>query len=613
MAQRNTYREDEELEEQINVHDLLRVMQYLKPYLARVLRIVLVVVLMSCIEVAVPYLTKIVIDESIPHRDMRQLGLLTGLMAVMIVLFECGLRYRTLAITRVGQLMLMDMRRDLFTHVQGLPFSYFDSRPHGKILIRIVNYVNTLSDTLSSGIINVIADVFTFVITLVVMFAIDWRLTLWSLLLFPLLILWVRVLQTFQRRAYQRLSNKQSNLNAYIHESIAGVKTTQTFAQERTQFKTFQEQQSDVRGAWMKAVHIQFLMWPGVQLIAATTIAFIYYVGIMRFGGVAVTTGVLIAFVGYANNFWNPVIDLGNFYNQLITCSAYLERIFETLDVKPDITDKSDAAELPAIRGKVDFNDVVFRYEPEGRNILNLVDFHIEPGSTIALVGPTGAGKTTIVSLLSRFYDVSEGSVTIDGYDVRDVTLQSLRRQMGVMLQDTFIFSGTIRENIRYGNLAATDEQIEQAARAVRAHEFIMELPQGYDSVVEERGSTLSAGQRQLISFARVLLANPRILVLDEATSNIDTRTEEALQAGLRHLLKGRTSFIIAHRLSTIENADEIFYIDHGQIVEHGTHAELLAQRGAYYRLYESQYAMIRVHTGVVDESEHEMSAASRE
>ena len=613
MAQRNTYREDEELEEQINVHDLLRVMQYLKPYLARVLRIVLVVVLMSCIEVAVPYLTKIVIDESIPHRDMRQLGLLTGLMAVMIVLFECGLRYRTLAITRVGQLMLMDMRRDLFTHVQGLPFSYFDSRPHGKILIRIVNYVNTLSDTLSSGIINVIADVFTFVITLVVMFAIDWRLTLWSLLLFPLLILWVRVLQTFQRRAYQRLSNKQSNLNAYIHESIAGVKTTQTFAQERTQFKTFQEQQSDVRGAWMKAVHIQFLMWPGVQLIAATTIAFIYYVGIMRFGGVAVTTGVLIAFVGYANNFWNPVIDLGNFYNQLITCSAYLERIFETLDVKPDITDKSDAAELPAIRGKVDFNDVVFRYEPEGRNILNLVDFHIEPGSTIALVGPTGAGKTTIVSLLSRFYDVSEGSVTIDGYDVRDVTLQSLRRQMGVMLQDTFIFSGTIRENIRYGNLAATDEQIEQAAKAVRAHEFIMELPQGYDSVVEERGSTLSAGQRQLISFARVLLANPRILVLDEATSNIDTRTEEALQAGLRHLLKGRTSFIIAHRLSTIENADEIFYIDHGQIVEHGTHAELLAQRGAYYRLYESQYAMIRVHTGVVDESEHEMSAASRE
>jgi ATP-binding cassette subfamily B protein len=311
---------------------------------------------------------------------------------------------------------------------------------------------------------------------------------------------------------------------------------------------------------------------------------------------------VLIAFVGYANNFWNPVINIGNFYNQLITCSAYLERIFETLDVKPEITNKPDAVKLPQIRGKVDFNDVVFRYEADGRNILNLVDFHIDPGKTIALVGPTGAGKTTIINLLSRFYDVSEGSVTIDGYDVRDVTLQSLRQQMGVMLQDTFVFSGNVRENIRYGRLNATNEEIEAAAKAVHAHEFIMELPNGYDTVVEERGSTLSAGQRQLISFARVLLADPRILILDEATSNIDTRTEEALQAGLNHLLKGRTSFIIAHRLSTIENADEIFYIDHGQIVEHGSHAELLRKKGAYYRLYESQYAMIRVSVGAPDE-----------
>ncbi|MCH4209886.1 ABC transporter ATP-binding protein [Bifidobacterium sp.] len=598
MAQRNTYREDEELEEQINMHDILRVGRYLKPYAGAVARIMAVVVLMSCIEVSLPYLTKVAIDSALPNKDYGLLGTLVGIFAVLIVFFELGLRYRTLAITRVGQLMLKDMRRDIFTHIQTLPFSYFDSRPHGKILIRVVNYVNTLSDTLSSGLINVISDVFTFIITLIVMFAIDWRLALWSLILFPLLIVWVRVLQVFQRRAYQKLSNKQSNLNAYIHESIAGVKTTQTFAQERTQFSTFQGQESDVRSAWMKAVHIQFLMWPGVQIISSSTIAFIYYTGIMGFGGVSVTTGVLIAFVGYANNFWNPVINIGNFYNQLITCSAYLERIFETLDVQPEIVSKPDAAELPLIRGKVDFNDVVFRYEPDGRNILNLVDLHVEPGKTVALVGPTGAGKTTIINLLSRFYDVSEGSVTIDGYDVRDVTLPSLRQQMGVMLQDTFIFSGNVRENIRYGKLDATDEQIEAAAKAVHAHEFIMELPNGYDTVVEERGSTLSAGQRQLISFARVLLADPRILILDEATSNIDTRTEEALQAGLNHLLTGRTSFIIAHRLSTIENADEIYYIDHGQIVEHGSHAELLEKKGAYYRLYESQYAMIRVSVG---------------
>jgi ATP-binding cassette subfamily B protein len=330
------------------------------------------------------------------------------------------------------------------------------------------------------------------------------------------------------------------------------------------------------------------------------TIALLYYLGVMHFGGVNVPVGVLIAFIGYANNFWNPIIDLGNFYNQLITASAYLERIFETMDVKPEIENKPGAAVLPKVKGKVDFKDVVFKYEEDGRTILNLVSLSATPGQTIALVGPTGAGKTTIISLLSRFYDVSEGSVAIDDYDVRDVTLESLRKQMGVMLQDTFIFSGNIRDNIRYGKLDASDEEIERAAKAVHAHDFISSLPDGYDTVVEERGSTLSAGQRQLIAFARVLLADPRVLILDEATSNIDTRTEEALQKGLAHLLVGRTSFIIAHRLSTIENADVICYVDHGQIVERGSHKELLAQKGQYYRLYESQYAMIKQSVGVV-------------
>ncbi len=597
-ARRNTFREDEDLEEQIDFGDIKRIGAYLKPYLRQGAIILAAVLSMSAIAVAIPYMTKTMIDTVIPSKDPVRLFALGAVFLLAIVVYELLLRYRTVAITQVGQLMLKDMRRDLFTHIQTLPFSYFDSRPHGKILIRVVNYVNTLSDTLSSGLINVIADIFTFLLTLVVMFVIDWRLTLWSLVLMPLLVLYVLVLQRFQRRAYQRLSNKQSNLNAYIHESIAGVKTTQTFVREREQFRTFQEQQGQVRSSWMRAVHIQYLMWPGVQNISTITIALIYYLGITGLGGVQVTTGMLIAFVGYANNFWNPIINIGNFYNQLITCSAYLERIFETLDVHPEIEDRPGAIELPPVKGRVDFNDVVFKYEPGGRNILNLVDFHVPAGSTVALVGPTGAGKTTIVNLLSRFYDVTEGSVCVDGHDVRDVTLASLRRQMGVMLQDTFIFTGNVRENIRYGRLDATDQQIEEAAKAVHAHEFIMELPDGYDTKVEERGSTLSAGQRQLIAFARVLLADPRILILDEATSSIDTRTEEALQAGLAHLLKGRTSFVIAHRLSTIENADQIFYIDHGQIVEHGTHQELLAKRGAYYRLHESQYAMIRTANG---------------
>lgn len=419
------------------------------------------------------------------------------------------------------------------------------------------------------------------------MFAIDFKLALWSLLLFPLLIMVVRVLQHFQRKAYQNLSNKQSNVNAFIHESIAGVKTTQTFACEHEQYETFQHLQGEQRSAWMRAVHIQFLLWPSMEIISMSTMALIYYVGIMHVAGVTATTGTLIAFVGYANNFWNPVINIGNFYNQLITCSAYLERIFETLDVQPDTVDKPGAEPLPPIRGDVRFDDVVFRYEPDGRNILDHVDLHAKPGQTVALVGPTGAGKTTIVNLLSRFYDVADGAVLIDGHDGRDVTLDSLRLQMGVMLQDTFIFSGTIRENIRYGKLDATDEQIIAAAKAVHAHEFIEELPDGYDTVVQERGSTLSMGQRQLIAFARVLLADPRILILDEATSNIDTRTEEALQAALQHMLVGRTSFIIAHRLSTIENADMIC------VVERGTHEDLMAKRGGYWRLVESQYAMI--------------------
>lgn len=594
MAQRNTYDQDESQEEHVNVHELLRVRAYIKPYIWQLVRVVLVVISGSIIMTAMPMITKILIDVVLPSKNITYLYMVIAVFALLIVLYELGLAYRTLAITRLGQLIIKDMRRDIFTHVQSLSFDYFDSRPHGKILIRIVNYINTLSDTLSSGLINVFSDVFVLIITLITMFVIDWRMALWSLVLFPIFIIWTRTLQILQKKASKKLSNKQSNLNAYLHESIAGVKTTQTFAREATAYNTFQEQQSEVRSAWMRNVRVQLLLWPGASVIETAAIALLYYVGITNVGAMNVSTGTLIAFIWYSTTFWDPVVNIGNFYTQLVTCSVYLERIFETLGIKPNIVDKPDAEELPQIKGKVDVNDVVFRYEDDGKPILNLVDLHVEPGTTVALVGPTGAGKTTLVSLLSRFYDVSEGSITIDGHDVRSVTLASLRKQMGVMLQDSFIFSGTVRENIRYGKLDATDEEIEAAARVVHAHEFIEGLPNGYDTEIEERGATLSAGQRQLISFARVLLADPRILILDEATSNIDTRTEEALQAGLAQLLKNRTSFVIAHRLSTIENSNLICVIDHGQIVERGTHKELMAAKGSYYRLVESQYAAIR-------------------
>ncbi|HDT7334254.1 TPA: ABC transporter ATP-binding protein [Enterococcus faecalis] len=589
---RNTFDVDETLEKEFNWSHYKRLGAYIKPYKKAVFKTLFVIILANLASMLGPYFTKIAIDQVIPQKNLSLLLILGAIFLFSLVIIGWCMRYRIYAITEIGQDILKDMRFSIFEHLQKLPFSYFDSRPHGKILIRVVNYINTLSDLLSNGLINLISDLFNVIITLIFMLFIDVKLTLYSLLLLPVLFVMVLFIQGKQRKAYQELSNKQSNLNAYIHESISGIKITQSFAREDENFQIFNEVSEEYRQSFMKAVRVQYLLWPAVQNISVITTCFIYFVGIRQLG-VSVTTGTLIAFIGYINNFWNPVINIGNFYNSLITATAYLERIFETMDVVPEIQDAPHAIALPPIKGTVDFQHVYFRYE-EGKNILTDVSFHIEPGQTIALVGPTGAGKTTIINLLSRFYDVNEGAVKIDGYDVRDVTLRSLRKQMGVMLQDTFIFSGTIIENIRYGNLAATEEEVIQAAKIVRAHDFIKDLKDGYETVMEERGSTLSAGQRQLISFARALLADPKILILDEATSSIDTKTEELLQEGLQQLLKGRTSFIIAHRLSTIKNSDKIFYIDGGRIVEEGSHDQLMAKHALYHHLYQSQYDLLK-------------------
>lgn len=593
MASRNTFKQDEELTRSINIHDFARIWSYLRPYTRLLARVLAVVLTMTLIQAVIPYMNKVVIDQIIPHRLMTGLVWLGAGFAAGIAVYELCLRYRTIGITRAGQLMLKDMRRDLFTHVQSLPFSYFDSHPHGKILIRIVNYVNTLSNTLSSGLINIISDVFSFTVTLGAMFLVNWRLALWSLALFPVMAGAVLIIQRFQHAAYRAVSAKQSNLNAFIHESITGVRTTQGFARERSQYRVFQTQQDAVRSSWMIAQYYEFAIWPVVELVSTAAMAWVYYIGVSHCTGLYISTGTLIAFIAYLNNFWDPIVDIGNFYNQLVTCSAYLERIFETLDIPPAIADAPNAVPLGRIRGDVDFDHVVFRYDTEGPTILQDIDLHVKQGQSVALVGPTGAGKSTIVSLLSRFYDVVSGSVRVDGHDVRSVTVQSLRSQMGVMLQDTFLFSGTVKDNIRYGRLDATDEEIVAAAKAVDADGFIRRLPQGYDTMVEEKGSTLSAGQRQLIAFARVMLADPRLLVLDEATSDIDTRTELELQNGIRRLVRGRTSFVIAHRLSTISDCDRIYYIDHGRIVEQGTHKELLAKHGAYWRLFMSQFRVL--------------------
>ncbi|MBC1357816.1 ABC transporter ATP-binding protein [Listeria booriae] len=589
---RNKFNVDEELEAEFDITHLKRIMVFVKPYQKPIYITLFVILLANVATMLGPYLTKVVIDTAIPQKDMTLLAWLGVAFVVSVIVTGLCMWYRIGAITRIGQDILKDMRFSIFEHLQKLPFAYFDSRPHGKILIRVVNYINTLSDLLSNGLINLISDILSVVVTLAFMFAIDVKMTLYSLILIPVLFVIVMVIKNAQRRAYQQLSNKQSNLNAYIHESIAGIKVTQSFSRETENHEIFTEVSDAYRESWMKAVKIQFLLWPGVQNIAVITTCLIYFVGIKGLG-VEVSTGTLVAFVGYVGNFWNPVINIGNFYNSLITATAYLERIFETMDVEPDIIDAPNARQMPTIKGNVRFDNVYFRYE-EGKNILKGISFDVKAGESIALVGPTGAGKTTVINLLSRFYDINEGEISVDGENIAEVKLRSLREQMGVMLQDTFIFSGTILENIRYGKLDATEEEVIAAAKVVRAHDFISALKDGYHAEVKERGSTLSAGQRQLISFARALLADPKILILDEATSSIDTQTEMLLQEGLEKLLEGRTSFIIAHRLSTIKNSSRIFYIDNGRIQESGSHDELMAKKGYYYQLYQSQFDMLQ-------------------
>lgn len=589
---RNKFDIDEELETAFSAAHLKRILVYVKPYQKSIYITLFVILLANVATMIGPYLTKIVIDDTIPNKNMTQLFWIAVIFIVSVIVTGLCMRYRIRSITLIGQDILKDMRTAIFGHLQKLPFSYFDSRPHGKILIRVVNYINMLSDLLSNGLINLISDILSVIVTLGFMLMIDPVLTLYSLALIPVLFVIVMVIKTAQRKAYQVLSNKQSNMNAYIHESIAGIKVTQSFSREEENFEIFTEVSNEYRRSWMKAVKIQFLLWPGVQNIAVMTTCLIYFVGIKGYG-VDVSTGTLIAFIGYVGNFWNPVINIGNFYNSLITATTYLERIFETMDVEPDIKDIPNAKKMPPIVGNVDFKDVYFRYE-EGVDILKGINFHVDAGESIALVGPTGAGKTTIINLLSRFYNINSGEILVDAENVEEVTLRSLRSQMGVMLQDTFIFSGTIIENIRYGKLDATEEEIIAAAKVVRAHDFISGLKDGYYTEVKERGSTLSAGQRQLISFARALLADPKILILDEATSSIDTQTEILLQEGLERLLEGRTSFIIAHRLSTIKNSSRIFYIDNGRIQEAGSHEELMAQHGYYYNLYQSQFDMLQ-------------------
>lgn len=588
---RNTYDVDESLEEYFDAGQLKRLAAYVMPYKGKMSLVLALMLSSSALSMLLPKFIQIIMDKYIPEENMEGIIKLTVAAALVVLYSVMCLRIKIQVTAKIGQGIIHHIRTDIFRHLQELPFSYYDDKPHGKIQVRVVNYVNNLSDLLSSGLLNTITDLCNLFFIIAFMFYMNVRLTLVCLCGLPVLIAFVLFIKRKQRLAWQIQSNKQSNLNAYIAESINGIRVTQAFVREKENTGIFNSLSMKYRRAWMNASLYSFAMGPMVDLISTVTTAFIYVIGvssIMGGGKSFVTVGVLTAFTAYISRFWAPVNTLANFYNSLLTAISYLERIFETIDEPVTVKDAPGAGEMPEIQGNVEFKNVRFGYE-DGVTVLEDISFSVKKGETIAIVGPTGAGKTTIVNLLSRFYEVGDGQILIDNVDISGVTLRSLRTQMGIMMQDSFIFSGTIMDNIRYGNRTATDEEVVMAAKTVCAHDFIMDMEDGYHTQVNERGSRLSAGQRQLISFARALLENPAILILDEATSSIDTETEIMLQEGLDRLLAGRTSFIIAHRLSTIKNADCIMYVDNGGIVEAGRHEELLGQKGAYYRMYQSQ------------------------
>ncbi|MBR6273554.1 MAG: ABC transporter ATP-binding protein [Lachnospiraceae bacterium] len=588
MSRRNTYKEDEILEEPFNYRHLLRASVYIKKYIRFMGLALFLSALGGITALFMPMITKKALDVAIPDKNMKMLYTLVGLLVLSYALSIIFVTIRSKIMVRVSQNIIYDIRKDIFGHLQKLPFQYYDDRPHGKILIRVVNYVNSVSDMLSNGLINIVLESMNLIFIVIFMFLVDVKLSLVVMCGVPVLMFFLLHIKKKQRIAWQRVSNKNSNLNAYLQENIVGARITQIFAREDENKEIFEGLSDRCRGAWMEAVKYSNLVWPGIDSISVFVRAAIFVFGLVIMGEGNVSLGTIIAISSYASRFWQPIMNLGNTFNNFINNIAYLERIFETIDEPVTVDDAPDAVKMPEIKGEVKFENVSFAYEKD-KEVLHNVSFTVKPGESVALVGPTGAGKSTIVSLVSRFYNVEKGRILIDGQDISKVTLASLRSQMGIMLQDSFIFSGTIEDNIRYGKLDATKEEIVRASKTVCAHDFIKTMSDGYETEVKERGSLLSQGQKQLISFARTLLSNPAILVLDEATSSIDVQTERALQKGLDEMLKGRTSFIIAHRLSTIMNCDRIMYIDDGGIVECGTHKELMEQKGQYYKLFTSQ------------------------
>lgn len=581
----NSYKSDEQSVEKSKRETLKRLFRYLFQYKMQIIGVLLLMGYCVAVSLINPLIMESAVDTYIGGKDYRGLVRLMAVALAVNLLVVFAVKLRMYVMAKVCNKILLTIRQELYTHIQTLDFKFFDSRPTGKILSRIIGDINSLKDVLNNCVTTLIPDFLTVIAVVVIMFVKNPLLAAASLLSTPFMAVGTVLIELKAHPRWQTFRKKSSNLNAFIHEDMSGMRVIQSFTAEEETGRTFDGLVTEHRNSFKSAVRISDAFGSVIDFTWGLGCICLYFTGIVILGVDKVSLGTFLAFGTYINMFWQPINNLSSFYNQIVTNIAGAERIFEVLDTEPEITDAEGVHEIGEICGTVDFEHVSFSYDGEHK-VLDDVSFHIKPGETIALVGATGAGKTTIVNLISRFYDVQDGIVRIDGQDVKTVSIESLRKQMGIMTQDQFLFSGTIKENIRYGKLDATDEEIEAAAKAVNAHEFIMRLPKGYDTELSERGGGLSIGQRQLLAFARTMVSMPKILILDEATSSIDTQTEVLVQQGIEHLLSGRTSFVIAHRLSTIKKADRIFVIDDGRIIEEGSASELIAKKGAYYNLY---------------------------
>lgn len=584
------YPNDRVMEKPFNWSQLVRLLQYMKPYSLTLLPLAIVAMLISTgVRLAVPLLIAHVLGNVALEGNVSFLWKLVAAIAILYVLQWIANAYRIKWTNLLGQSVIYDLRQHLFSHIQRLSLRFFGERSAGSILVRITNDVNSLQELFTNGIINLLMDMVMLIGIIVILAVLSPTLTVAVMVIVPIMFVFSVKLRRAIRRAFQQVRLKQSRLNSHLNESIQGIRVTQSYTQEQENMGFFQRMNRDNFEGWRTAVKRSAMFRPVVEITGAIGTAVLILLGVYLTSQEVIGLHVFIAFVLYLPQFWEPITRLGQMYNQLLMAMASSERIFEFLDERSNVVEKEDAIALTDIKGHIRFEDVRFSYDGK-RTALHRINFEVQPGETLALVGHTGSGKSSIVNLICRFYDPTSGRILIDGKDLRDLTLDSLRSQVSIVLQDTFIFSGTIMDNIRFGRPDATDEEVKAAARAVGAEKFIMRLSDQYETEVEERGNILSMGEKQLLSFARTLLADPKILILDEATASIDTETELLIQQALKRLLKGRTAIMIAHRLSTIRDADQIIVLDHGNIVEQGNHDQLMAARGEYFKLVKAQF-----------------------